>query len=83
MAELHVWHNDCDWVIATDAEDARKVCAESCGMLLTDVDPDEWEQWPNDRTLTIVEEDPTRKTVKTCGGWIAEHGRGFLCSTEY
>ena len=91
MDDLHVWHNGYDWVVATTAEDARAVEHEvSLGGVCShddacDCEGDGWEQWPDDKTVTIHDldgdEGPTQ--TKTCAEWVAQQGRGFLCSTEY
>jgi hypothetical protein len=76
MGDLHVWHNDCDWVVAESAEDAAAVYYETT-MSET---PEEWEQWPDSRLLVITDK---IREEKTCAEWVKSNGRGFLCSTEY
>jgi hypothetical protein len=82
---LHVWHDDCDWVIAESAKCATVWAMSSGGA--THSDPKDWKQWPDEKPLTIHDYYSDRQDFRgrtlTCAEWIAEHGRGFLCSTEY
>jgi hypothetical protein len=80
MSTLRVYANDVvDWVIASSPEDADAVCREHTGD--TDDDPHNWTVCADDHVLPIHTDDGTIE--KTCAEWVAEHGRGFLCSTEY
>lgn len=79
---LAIWCDETDWVIAASAEDALAVWVEMCGERDEDLDP--FERWPDDKPLTIVAgEDPDAKTTMLPREWIAQEGRGWLCSTEY
>lgn len=85
---LKVWANDVtDWVIAESAADARAVLNEHTGFPGDDDDQippeDEWEAEPDDKPLEIRTDDGRGVVKKTCAEWVAESGRGFLCSTEY
>ena len=79
MADLQVWTDGEDWVVAESAEDAVAVMMESVG---TD-DPFEiteaskWKVLANDKTLrvTVDDDDPSEHYIKTCAEWAAE-GRG-------
>jgi hypothetical protein len=81
---LHVWHDGYDWVVAESAEDAVDVECDITSNRLSDYDPDEWQQLPDDKPLKIVDWDGNgTDREQPCAAWVAENGRGFLCSTEY
>jgi len=83
---LRVFCNDYDWVVAVDAKDALVAYCEYTGENPTDYGDDiEWEQCDDDSPLKISEDAPGTEPskTKTCAEWAREHGRGFLCSTEY
>ena len=95
MSDLHVWSdNDCVWVVAADARDAAIAYGEFCGydnpareigQPGTDIEPDNWSMVPDDAELTINradEDEPPDSITQTCAAWVAENGRGFLCTTE-
>ncbi|HBU30655.1 MAG TPA: hypothetical protein DEB56_14775 [Thiobacillus sp.] len=94
---MHVYSdNDCVWVVAESKLDACKAYAEFCGY--EDVaeateecgdgfDPSNWSELPDDSPLSIVEDEddlPCADAFRTmtCAEWVAEQGRGFLCTTE-
>jgi len=80
---LSVWTNDTDTVIAYDKLDVVRVICDHA--LVFEGNVDEWRMRELEDVVTIsyVDDDPRRKDSKTCREWIAQHGRGFLCSTEY
>lgn len=82
---LGLWTNDYDTVIAYDREDAIALWAENIGEDPDFYDPTEWERLPDDKPVRIYEDDDTSKppTEKMPAEWIAQNGRGFLCSTEF
>ncbi len=89
--ELHVFlYADCDWFVAHDADDARLLIKE---MASVDAQPDDVEQWDDDRSLRIwydtkagmiteIGDDSAEAVDKPCREWATINGRGFLCSTE-
>lgn len=80
---LGVWHNDCDWVVATSAEDAHAVWAEHTGERAEDYDVGNWVRWENSRSLKMALDDARDKfETKACAEWAAG-GRRYLGSTEY
>ena len=142
---LHVWHNDCDWVVAESAQEARDIACDSLGERPSDYNAEDWEQWGDRRTLRVWSdadtmrcgcEDRRRQEAEridkvhadaaklrellnsqlgvyrphvvtpklaplfkwlanghtedcevgsrklTCGEWVKENGKGFLCTTE-
>ena len=90
MSELHVFSDDVEWYIAASAVDAMAAQRELTGMRESNQDPETWEQVPDERSLAIHMDDHGNAAeadapvvTKTCAEWIAEQGRGFLCSTEY
>ena len=74
---LHVFTNDCEWVIAFDAADARKVWEEHAGR--HDVDDMMWEQCPDALLFTVTDEgvEPDQRTFAE---WVIVKGRGFLAT---
>jgi hypothetical protein len=92
-ADLHVWEDsDCVWVVAADARDAAIAYAEFCGyddpagqigLPGTYINPDDWGMVPDDSELEIDRGDEgIDLETQTCAQWVAEQGRGFLCTTE-
>jgi hypothetical protein len=87
-AVLHVFEGECDWIVARDLDDAWAVALEQWGGVMSDYgERDDFAQLPNDQPLSIWdgEDGPGTgtKVTKTCAEWIAEHGRGWLCGTEF
>lgn len=81
-AALQVWFNGTDTVVAYSAEDAFAVWLEHSGERAEDY-ANEFER-RDFLYLSIVDASGDGKTVtKTRDEWIAETGRGFLCSTEF
>ncbi len=83
--ELHVFNNDHDWVIATSPKDAIAVWCAEMGENIENYSYEEetWDVLDDGKFISIfVEEDDTEATRKTCAEWIAEKGRGFLCTTD-
>lgn len=86
MAELQLWTNDYDTVVAESAKEAAELMLRQCGADQEDIDTYCWEEFElhekqGDAELTIViDDEPVKKTVRD---WIAENGKGLLCSTEY
>lgn len=80
---LNVYKNETDWVVAESKEDASKVWCETSGAEFFDENwQGEWEMMDPASTISIID-DEGKKVTKTCQEWIAENGRGFLCSTEW
>lgn len=53
VARLHVWHNDVDWVIAYDEDDAWRVSTAMTGIE-RDEYSEQWEQLPDDSELPVM-----------------------------
>lgn len=90
MDELHVFTDDdgIDMVVARSAEDAMLVWLEQTGEPLSDHQDKEWRQRPDTDELSIIDTDGEWGEVglrhtRTCQEWAANHGRRFLCSSEY
>lgn len=92
MSELHVFKNDViDWVVAESVEDAKlahdqymkDIGADPYGADLYEADELEWKAEPDDKVLSITDDDEGCRIEKTCATWAREKGRGFLCSTEF
>ena len=83
--ELHVFRDDYEWYIASSIADAMAAQREFSGIDENDQDAEYWYQLPDESSLAIApgEMDDWKVETKTCATWIAEKGRGFLCSTEY
>ncbi len=92
---LHVFANECDWVVATDLEDAWEVYAFMTGgpverckvdfaedplVLLDDDKPIEF--WADD-SGQLLEVGSGALMAKPASEWARLHGRGFMASTEY
>lgn len=89
---LKCFKNDVtDWIIAETKEEATKILIAIYGEeFMEDIrevgDELYWNEVPLNSTLSIHDdsEDPSvGSTKKTVRDWIAEKGRGHLCSTEY
>jgi hypothetical protein len=83
MVALHCYEIGPDTVIARDPEDVRVVLVECYGDdALGDYKDDEPRELPEGKMLGVRDDDGvvTRKPVSE---WIAENGRGLLCSTEF
>lgn len=80
--KMILFHNDCDWVVAVNPEDATNLLGEHNGGGVLDLDEfqTEWEAWGEDRPLTI-DDDGTKITL-TGAEW-ATRGRAYLGSTEH
>ncbi len=77
---LKVWHNGVETVIAYSAEDAAAALAELAGPPDSGEDMP-WHEFTKD-PLTINDED-VGKVTKSLAEWIADTGRGVLCSSEW
>jgi hypothetical protein len=84
MGELKMWHDGYDWVIAETAEEAARLAQGHTG----EKDPilqeaiDAFEVWGRP-TLKMTEDEGSSFTEMPVEWWIAEKGKGFLCSTEF
>lgn len=81
---MHVYSDGTDWYVAESALDACHQQEELAGN--DDASPeDEWEQLADDTTdFTIHDFDGTGVAkTQSIREWIAENGRGLLCSTEW
>ena len=90
MAELHVFTNEYEWVVAESIEDCEAAMNESVGATYDADDEIEWRQLDDDSTIKIwmnegdiAEHGEGEIVEKTCREWAEENGRGFLCSTEH
>ena len=80
-SNLYVWTDKTELVVASTIEDVREVLREH--RREDDIVLGDFAKLPDDKLITIVDEDGVLKTSKTAAEWAAENGRGFLCSTEY
>lgn len=85
MADLHIWFNGYDFVIADSIDDARAVCREQHGQDMDpeDIDAEGWRMWPDDKPVTerggeVDLPDVTRPAREL----VAERGRCYMGSTE-
>jgi hypothetical protein len=84
MGTLHVYCNDVtDWVISESAEEAEEMAIKELGYEPDDDEYLNFTQEPDDKVLSIWDEDGDIKDAKTCAEWCKSYGKGFLCSTEY
>lgn len=96
---LHVFRNTVvEWVVAWSIEDARQVMREYLHQQYPprfDERGFDWseacwsfKQEPDSKILKIRFDETTkrgklRSRRMSCRRWAEQHGRGFLCSTEY
>lgn len=87
---LHVYRNRViEWVVAESPEQALHLLAvylvEECGYDPSEVDA-QLTQEPDDKMLSMLCDGPDthieERVTKTCAEWAAEHGPGFLGTTE-
>jgi hypothetical protein len=81
---LRAFTNGTDTVIARHLEDVRAVLVE-LGMSVEAAAAmldEHWSEKSADQVVGIVD-DAGVETKKTVAEWIAERGRGFLCSTDF
>ena len=90
---LHVYANDCEWVVATSLEDAWAVYVESIGGTVEQAKADACdplEMVPDDKAIAIwadVDGKPCEigdgtLTKSTALEWATRCGRCYLASTE-
>lgn len=81
---LHCYADDqTDWVIALSPEDASRAWTETTDEPHSDEEHGAWRRLDPDQLLSINLDDgkePQRKPVRE---WIAECGRGWLCTENY
>jgi hypothetical protein len=75
MADLQVWTNGDDWVVAESEADATSIVVDLMGY-----ETGPWEPLARDSVLTLTTDDGG-KEAKTCAEWAAE-GRGHLASVN-
>lgn len=91
---LHVFGDDCEWVIAFSLDDAREVLGKFWGGDFPDGPSwDCWEQQSDDSTMTVwcdaggkptePHSEGSREVTLTNREWCDRLGRGYLCTTEY
>lgn len=84
-AQLRLWTDDVDFVVAETPDEARRIVIERIGYGEDDVPPVlEWREVPPSDQFTIWEDHPGsgKRETRPVGEWIAAHGRGLLASTE-
>ncbi len=90
--DLHVFGDDCEWVVAASLEDAKAVLTEMGATLDDDFD-ETWAQEDDEMGHTIWCDsgghpaEPhaagNAPVTLTCAEWAKRCGRGYLCTTEY
>ena len=89
---LHVFGDDCEWVIAHDLEDAQRVYEEHVGAPVED-QSDRWSQEPDDASMICCVnadetevaydgDDGSHDVTRTWAEWAAWNGRGFFGATK-
>jgi hypothetical protein len=88
--QLHVFHNDVDWVIAPDVAAARQLWIAFNGMPPISDSYDEeqlaFELCPDDSVLRFQDEDGEfggGLVVKTCRQWADTVPMGCFCTSEW
>jgi hypothetical protein len=85
--ELHVFTADNEeWVVAASPEDAAEVYREYVGEYLGSAGAEaatglRWQALPDEKPLTMTDEDAGVETVMFCGGWSIG-GRRYLGSAN-
>lgn len=87
MSELHVYRNDViEWYVASSLEDAVAVAREYLDKTIG-LHDDEMDlnlvQEPDNKILSIVDENSDTTKARRCSTWARLNGRGFLCTTEF
>lgn len=84
MPELYVFTDDEEYhIIGYDVEDVWKIWEESSREKREDYEI-EWRQLLDDKKLKIdLDGNYDNWTEKTCGEWILQEGRGYLCCSDY
>lgn len=86
MSDLRMYTDNTDTVIATSAEDALLVWAETHGDGYNDEHEGDWalnwSQIPDDKPVTLSYPAEDAATM-TAAEWCAKDGRGFWGSTEF
>jgi hypothetical protein len=86
---LHVFSDECEWVIARDEADAKVVWSEHVGEPRCELT---FEQLPDEELLGIwcnpdgeIDEPhaPGHAVIRRTAAEWAKRGRGYLCTTEY
>jgi hypothetical protein len=87
MADLKMWSNETEFVIAASAERASELTREALGVRGDDPDPDSYapeafsEMDPKQEfTFDPFTKAPETKLVKE---WIAQQGEGWFATTEF
>jgi hypothetical protein len=94
---LHVYANDCDWVVAESIDDAWSIYGEMMGSTPEQArrdyeDDDPLELLPDDKVIALWMGPDGKVSCPADGGaearlpageWAKRCGRGFLASTEY
>lgn len=88
---LKLWYNDSDWVVASDPDDAWRVLEEVSGMRPVDygvTDESErrefWMEQTRDLAMPEHDEQPLAEAPrKTPAEIVAQHGRGYVGSSEW
>lgn len=93
MNELHVFRDDCEWVIAYSEEDAYTVARVATGERVSPKDYEPGQRWRKldpdattkmwcDASGNVCEIGEGTLTELTNREWIARKGRRYLGSTE-
>jgi hypothetical protein len=84
-APLHVFRNEAnEWFVATSAEDAFALRTVHIGALDEWEEPEDYEfsQWPDEKVLSVRDEDEPEAEKHTGAEWAAKNGRGFFFAGE-
>ena len=90
---MHVYHNGYECYVAENAEEAKRLCVAMMTdkpndpVAQEDAEGDGWYELDDASELgmwrTEEQTDPANHCKQSCAAWVAENGKGFLCSTEY
>lgn len=84
MAELRMYTDDTDTVVAASQADACAMWESHVGMPY-EHGPEVWRELPMDKVLTVhhPDDEPPHTDTKTVAEWIGSAGRSYFGSTEY
>jgi len=86
--KLRLFTNHTDTVVAHRLSDVPAIVAQQYGSTFEEEGwtLDEWDEVDENKSITIRNVNGNGwddVATKTAAEWASEHGRGFLCSTEW
>ncbi len=82
----HIYANETEWFSAVSPEHAQQRCREFYNEGEDgEMSAGPWEQWPDEKILTVRDDDTGQRHVFPCSWWANDPDSrryGFVCSTE-